>query len=89
MQSAFSNRKNHLAGFSVGQLFWTFIVDTEYGFITYNYYISDISDDSWVLGIGKGYYNRDENRMFWVMGRLVHQRMRSLQHSISVINFKI
>ncbi|MFT6344686.1 MAG: hypothetical protein ACJAWQ_001763 [Paraglaciecola sp.] len=46
MQSAFSNRKNHLAGFSVGQLFWTFIVDTEYGFITYNYYISDISDDS-------------------------------------------
>jgi hypothetical protein len=46
MQSALSNRKNHLAGFSVGQLFWTFIVDTEYGFITYNYYISDISDDS-------------------------------------------
>ena len=64
MQSALSNRKNHLAGFSVGQLYWTFIVDTEYGFITYNYYISDISDDGWVLGIGTGYYNRDEKRMF-------------------------
>lgn len=83
MQYAFSNNLKHSAGFSVGKLFNAFNADTEYGFITYNYHFSGFKNNGWVLGTGIGYYNRDENRIFFGGGQ-VNERDNGIATTLDI-----